>query len=490
MKVSDRISVSGYLGTIKYVGTLPKWGPGTLVYGIEWDDKSRGKNSGSVDGVSYFHTSVAGAGSFIKASNKQIDQPVSFLDAVRLRYAGETNERALEERFTIGKKVVEQYGLQRLNEMQRDVHNLEVVMVERLCISKVDDMPGFPRARSLDVSFNLLTQWADIGRLCRAFPALESLNLNGLRLIDETAFDWPPSLRHLQLSATNLGANQIRSMNLHPVRRLELASNDLTGEALGDWIPGVESLDLLFNPLQTLSLDLSNLSELVLVETGLANLQCLPASKTLTKLDLRHNPIRSFEDIDCLQEKFPALQELRLSHCPVFENMSAEEMTFSLIGRLTCASSPGHHGIYKLNGSTLQEQEITNAELYFVSKVKSSAVPMTSRRRWQQLVDKYELANDRPVSETSAERYLVLFRRIESPTEELFARRFLPHSTVLLLKGAIARRIGMSVLDFSVHYFVNDDEASYGATRQEMHDDIALLHSLGLASIQRIFISV
>jgi dynactin complex subunit len=52
MSVDDRVCFNSSIGTIKYVG--PVSAKAGIWYGIEWDDPTRGKGDGSVDGVRYF----------------------------------------------------------------------------------------------------------------------------------------------------------------------------------------------------------------------------------------------------------------------------------------------------------------------------------------------------------------------------------------------------------------------------------------------------
>ena len=50
--LNDRVStIDNYLGTIRYIGNLPVWGTNTVALGIEWDDPSRGKNNGDLNGI-------------------------------------------------------------------------------------------------------------------------------------------------------------------------------------------------------------------------------------------------------------------------------------------------------------------------------------------------------------------------------------------------------------------------------------------------------
>jgi dynactin complex subunit len=50
--VGTRFALSGYIGTIRYVGEVD--GASGVWLGVEWDDRSRGKHDGIKDGKRYF----------------------------------------------------------------------------------------------------------------------------------------------------------------------------------------------------------------------------------------------------------------------------------------------------------------------------------------------------------------------------------------------------------------------------------------------------
>jgi tubulin-specific chaperone E len=50
--VGTRFALSGYIGTIRYVGEVG--GTCGIWLGVEWDDPSRGKHDGIKDGKHYF----------------------------------------------------------------------------------------------------------------------------------------------------------------------------------------------------------------------------------------------------------------------------------------------------------------------------------------------------------------------------------------------------------------------------------------------------
>jgi dynactin complex subunit len=78
-------------GTVKYVGPLhvdKDKTVGQTWYGIDWDDASRGKHDGTLDGVRYFHASAPTSGSFLKP-HKSIDFGVDVRAALGEQYTSE-----------------------------------------------------------------------------------------------------------------------------------------------------------------------------------------------------------------------------------------------------------------------------------------------------------------------------------------------------------------------------------------------------------------
>jgi len=51
--LGQRLSWQGALCTVRYIGAVGKT-PGEWL-GVEWDDPTRGKNSGDHEGIWYFH---------------------------------------------------------------------------------------------------------------------------------------------------------------------------------------------------------------------------------------------------------------------------------------------------------------------------------------------------------------------------------------------------------------------------------------------------
>jgi len=62
--LGDRIKFGADIGVVKYIGPVGSHA-GTWL-GIEWEDPSRGKHSGDVDGVVYFKSDVPNSASFVR----------------------------------------------------------------------------------------------------------------------------------------------------------------------------------------------------------------------------------------------------------------------------------------------------------------------------------------------------------------------------------------------------------------------------------------
>lgn len=55
--IGDRLSYSGELCTIKFVGDIPPW-PNDVSVGVEWDNVQKGKHDGSYKGKKYFESEL------------------------------------------------------------------------------------------------------------------------------------------------------------------------------------------------------------------------------------------------------------------------------------------------------------------------------------------------------------------------------------------------------------------------------------------------
>ena len=88
-EIGDRLKIGGYFCTIKFIGVIKPW-PSVKAYGVEWDDHSRGKHSGTIDDIHYFDVQIPNSGSFLKES--KIKSPgvrrITFYEALSEKYGG------------------------------------------------------------------------------------------------------------------------------------------------------------------------------------------------------------------------------------------------------------------------------------------------------------------------------------------------------------------------------------------------------------------
>ena len=149
----------------------------------------------------------------------------------------------------------------------------------------------------------------------------------------------------------------------------------------------------------------------------------------IKELDLRRNVIASFDEIDEIAEIFSNLTELRINDFPVFESLTSEEMTLHLVDRLVCepwVAKLSPNSISKPNGTFLQQLKIMNADLYFISKVRSGHFHIPNTERWKQLVMKNDIHESTETQISGDDRKIDLsIRKASNLDHELFSRVFL-----------------------------------------------------------------
>jgi len=92
--LNRRVELNEHTGTIRYVGKLIHNKKDDDIWiGIEWDDETRGKHNGMVEGVEYFKTSHPTAGSLVKFN--KVNFGGSFIDAVKFKYNFDNSEDEL-----------------------------------------------------------------------------------------------------------------------------------------------------------------------------------------------------------------------------------------------------------------------------------------------------------------------------------------------------------------------------------------------------------
>jgi tubulin-specific chaperone E len=391
--VGKRLSYDGNLCTVRYLGKVQGTEGDWL--GVEWDDPGRGKNSGEARGVKYFECLSPSAGSFIRPT-RPFDEPRTFIAALRHKYVGDEEHLPKEKHLRISGKEVEEVGFDKIKKKQAVLNQLKRVFLEGLRISlrdirtssdnNIKDIGKIcPKIIDLDLSNNLFERFDEITRICEQLLDLNSLRLDGNRFsnvqlpysleatqnifskvsdlsLENTFLEWSdivslclcfPLLTKLSLLRNNLSKLQGLPTQLLPqsLTTLNLAFNRF--EILGD------GLDLLTS--------LPNLQKLMLYQCGVKTISSASPtfSETLSEVDLSYNEIDSWSFIDRLQEVFPGLKHLLISHNPLFQAFSSTEDTATADLLVTARLS----NITKLNNSLISGKYRQEAEIYYISTV-------------------------------------------------------------------------------------------------------------------------
>ncbi|KAH9951861.1 hypothetical protein B0H21DRAFT_714574 [Amylocystis lapponica] len=406
--VGTRLSHSGFLGTVRFVGQV-NGTQGTWL-GVEWDEPHRGRHSGEKDGKRYFTCLVPGAGSFLRPS-AAISYGTSFLNALVAKYTELPHGSALETVVlgsSRGAIEVEVVGLDRIRSNLSRLEHLREVSLDNEGVSSADP-PGLissrcPDVRGLDLSKNLISTWDTIAQITAELPHLQRLALNQNRLCPPSCGALPASafahLRELQLNATLTPWTELCTLlhGMPALRLVETGYNRLT--ALPSAPPPACPLDEL--NLDTNELDswpavcaalrpFAQLQRAVLASNNFAAIGPLgPADSPLPQLkhlSLSLNRLAAWRAIDALPPWCPALESLTLAGNPL--------ITDSQLGKnarqLAIAKIPT---LLALDAAAISAKERVDSELFYLSCVsKHGPADEEARRRehpqWQTLCTKH-----------------------------------------------------------------------------------------------------
>ncbi|KAK9462227.1 uncharacterized protein V1516DRAFT_674080 [Lipomyces oligophaga] len=394
MDIPYRISIHSSRGTVRYRGQLPIW-PGVEVLGVEWDDPTRGKHSGSFEGTEYFQVRIPNSGSFIK-SGRKFDSKNNFSDVLHEKYAPEKLDVDEETDIKFGNKIAERVGFDKFRRMQAQLDKLRIVALNDRCLAYSSDNLSeiCPAIVDLDLSDNVFDSISEIAKIVVQLPNLRILRLNKNRLcsweLEVGLLSAFTSLHVVSLADTLVPVETLcRFPKLFPaVKELGLAGNRYEFSSLkfeSAW-DGLEVLDLSSNCFATIpKFRVKSDSSLQFTSLNLSSnhitevLDDYTLSTPLESLDLRHNQIRTWKSLDRLAAIFPDVNNLKLQWNPVFSDMADSDIKISIIARWA--------KVQLVNNMKVSDQERTNAELYFMAKVVQGNVPDFNRSslRWKQL---------------------------------------------------------------------------------------------------------
>ncbi|KAJ5297671.1 hypothetical protein PENANT_c005G06601 [Penicillium antarcticum] len=407
--VGQRRSFDGHLCTIRYVGTVQGTTGDWL--GVEWDDAIRGKHSGEHKGIRYFSckSNKPTAGSFVRPSRPS-DQPRSFLEALREKYASEfedlsclnISEASRKKAIQISGKVVEEVGFDKIRKQLAELKELRIVLLDGLLIAGV--LPSYdqvqdqdaaqkiaetcPKIIELDLSRSLLSRWRDVWEICNQLKHLKRLKLNGNRFqalndlifegvtelhLEDTLLNWDeiaavasqfPGLTSLTASANQL--SEITRPLPNTITTLTLEHNEFTSiSALRHLaaLPNLEHLSVRGSAIDTVNNDTTPLD--------------FQFPQTLRSLDLSRNKITSWTFLNQLPTLFPGLTTLRISDNPLFDQPTlpqtitatepSKPMTLDEAFMLTLSRFPS--SLTTLNYSIIKPTDRSNAEMYYLSLI-------------------------------------------------------------------------------------------------------------------------
>ncbi|KAJ3175504.1 hypothetical protein HDU87_006167 [Geranomyces variabilis] len=381
--VGSRLCVAGHFGTVRFRGPVPA-GSDAIWLGIEWDDLTRGKHSGAHGGVSYFQTTVAGSGTFLRESKVGSDMlPRSLLTAMAEKYlAAQPTDSVVRLGGAADGVEVETVGWEKIARKVKDGSLLKEVGVADMRVGFRGGEPGelgrrFPAIVDLDLSRSLLGSWTDVAEICAELPLLASLRLahNRFALLKED-----------RVAATQRFIN-VKALTLH-----HTSTPWAEMEELAAFFPALEELHFGFNRLDDFSIaaprnpDGFALLRLLNLECNgftswaaikrLGHLPCLttlmlngnaistleaPTSNefaSLTTLNLSDNHLDSWSTVHALNS-FPKLTIIRLQRNPILANLPPADARSILTARLA--------NVTVLNGAEITERFRRDAELFYLS---------------------------------------------------------------------------------------------------------------------------
>ncbi|KAG8800092.1 hypothetical protein FRC16_003748 [Serendipita sp. 398] len=337
MSVGDRICHNSELGTIRFVGTI-EGKPGQWL-GIEWDDPSRGKGDGSINGLRYFQSRSPTGASFLRPSAPSLHFGRTFIAALREKYLEDLHATSTKEAIVLGSSdgaiEVEAVDMNKVRNKFAQLEKLKEVGLENYMISKAGPAGEIkaicPNIRRLDLSRNLFASWSEIIEIVEQLHALESLTLhyNVFRELSSPLTGSCRSVVHLSLNRT--GVTWEQALLIAPafpsLKRLEIGFNDLSSLDLP-----VSSNVFTAAPLELLALDgntLAKWNELVGTIKGISTLHTLmlttergqraakhPRWSSLVKLHGEPAEEAPSTDTGKLQDRMMTVEVYRLSEIP------------------------------------------------------------------------------------------------------------------------------------------------------------------------------
>ncbi|SCU91429.1 LAMI_0E05864g1_1 [Lachancea mirantina] len=462
-KVGERLSIAGEKCSILFIGKIHRWDD-SIAYGVEWDDPSRGKHSGAIDGIEYFSTRVLNAGSFIKVEKiiQSSEQRVSFTEALYDKHQGDYGE--LPSIF-FGEKVVDISGLkefqQRRNLAKRMAH-LSLTHCNVYTVGSLRESQIFSKIKScvfdLDLSFNLFSSFDDVIKIAQNFPMLNTLDISGNRFqfLRTKHIIKLPGVKRLR--AHNCGLEDKDLAYLFEVfaslEELECSENRLHLNSVLRLPVSLKVVNFTNNGLSSIPGILNGLSELSvnLAHNRIREVQtkCLPHVESL---DISYNCIDEHAQITKIDSICPNIKNLRVNGNPIWDALDGDDIFYEIIAR------NGH--LQVVNGSILSAAMRKEAEIYFIRQVLTGKMTIDRQSSsWDRLskvhniVSSGEISGKGPAPDEPKLKILKLSVKQENQIiGEVYAQ---PSYSVRFLKSIVARLISRRLDQFDLGYITGE----------------------------------
>lgn len=366
--------------SVKYIGTVAPWG-NQLAIGVEWDDPSRGKNSGEIDGVKYFDCKVDGAGSFIKASRKY-KPSTDFGECFYNKYL--TNPQ-FEEIHLSKSKQVETYDVDSIFEYQSAIENLIAIGLDGCRVSSMNstiNFHSFVNLTKLDLSYNLLASFGEIVNSSAEFPQLKTIRLDGNRFdfsdSQATSCQPNPAIKELSVNNCLLSENDINYIlrSLPKLMSLSLAYNNLERIPTSIYYSSLHVLDVSHNNISSLKGLPPPLTHLYVSNCTIRSFDLERKDHLPDFIDLINNGPFDWANISVLGSRDVNHLKLNLA-----TSKEAETNRPFIITRLPL--------LQNLDGTYISETERTDSELFTRSCVAKGTHPPLPEQLWISLNEKY-----------------------------------------------------------------------------------------------------
>ncbi|XP_055949977.1 tubulin-specific chaperone E-like [Argiope bruennichi] len=517
VEIGCRIHCDGEYGTVLYIGPISGM-DGTWL-GIEWDNPSRGKHSGSYKDVTYFTTRVPNAGSFIKIS--KADNGISCPAAIRIKYGKADDSTVIPKLINLPQKSgqerhIEMVGMAKIMGKQSNFSQLTDIVLTGMLVNgpgKENELKELvPNVRDLDLSQNLFSTWDAVNGIVKQLPYLSILVLskNRLRIFEgeETIREIYKSLKMLVLNDVAYCWKEILSCAvLWPfIEQLCVLDNGIT-TLEAPTFPIFSKLKLLSldnNPLKNWSEvnklgDLMNLEEIHLDNTSLESIEfpdASPIEKTnffpsLKVLSIKNNRFERWQDIGELN-KLKSLRNLMVNNNPIILSVNPETARQLIIAKI--------QGLEILNRTQIERSEKRGAELDYLKRYRNEWVTnygngtqnklsdsfMTEHPTYIMLLQKHGAADENEVKEQSAlikdNLICVKIFSPNMPDKPMLIKKLPAEMTVGKLKALVKRMFKVAAQEVTLTRLFKEDESQ----KTEMDNNLRQLSFYSISDQDKI----